>query len=226
MEEQELKPMDDTLNEEEKNKIVNDIVDKWNIVIGNFQNTTIQLCLMINDMIKDYPEETIKDLLKRVKQHPNIKKFVSIDRIWQGMRLVKQRQDLIQYHHLPEQEKQKLPEEKKPYLKKDGEVFWEFYFELAKQPISQNRIITLEQMGKQEKWSFRDLREHIRMEKEEEASPLGYAAKRKEKAELIKIIIARCRELPVEQLRGVSNFCKELLQDRIEGKQDGKENHS
>jgi len=138
---------DKSLGKHEMEKIVNSIVDKWNEIIKGFENTTITLCLMVKDMLDEYPDATIKDIMREVKAHPQIKRFVSLDRIWQGMRLVKNKPELIEYHKKTSEEKAKVPEEAKPYLKQDGEVFWEFYFELEKRPLSSAVKVMLEQEG-------------------------------------------------------------------------------
>jgi len=202
--------MEEIIKEGELNKIVEKIVSNWNDLVKNFENTTIRLCLMINEYIKKYPDNTVKEILKKVRLHPEIKRFVSIDRIWQGMRLIRKRPDLIDYHSKSEEEKKNTVGVIKPYLKKDGEIFWEFYFELAKQPLSDNMLIMLEQDGIKNKWSYRELRQRIVEVKEELEEPGAFEIKRKEKYELIKKIIAISRTLKVEQLRGVFTFCEEL----------------
>ena len=196
-------------------EVVEKIVSKWNELVTVVQNTTIGLCLMIKEMTIDYPDDTIKDVLTKVKQHPDIKRFVSIDRIWQGMRLIKKRTDLIEYMGMKPEDKQVLSEEKKPYLKKDGEIFWEFYFELAKQPMSDQTIMMLELDGKSQSWSFRQLREKIQEIKEETDQPLGYSDNRKEKGELLKKIIGVCRVLPVDRLRGVFTLAQDFQKENI-----------
>jgi len=204
-------------------EVVESIVSKWNELVTVVQNTTIGLCLMIKEMTKDYPDDTIKDVLIKVKQHPNIKRFVSIDRIWQGMRLINKRNDLIEYMAMEPEAKQELSEEKKPYLKKDGEIFWEFYFELAKQPMSDQTIMMLELDGKNENWSFRQLREKIQEIKEETDQPLGYADNRREKGELLKKIIAISKVLPVDRLRGILTLCQDFQKENIGIKKESKE---
>ena len=220
MEKREKMEKDIVPKETEIDKIVEQIVDKWNNLVRNLENTTIRMCLMINEYIKKYPDKTVKEILRRVRQHPNIRRFVSIDRIWQGMRLIRKRPDLIEYYSKSEQEKQGVPEEQKPYLKKDGEVFWEFYFELAKQPLSDNTLLMLELDGKKNQWSFRQLRNKLSEIKGEYAEPLGFETKKQEKYELIKQILAICRELPIENLRDILSLCKEFQQENMHIKED------
>jgi len=204
----------------EINQVVNDIVIQWNNLVKNFQNTTIQLCLMVQDMLKDYPDESVKEILKKVKTHPNIKRFVSIDRIWQGLRLIKRRPELIEYNSLAEEKKEELPIEKKPYIKKDGEIFWEFYFELEKQPFSQGVTAQIEQQGKEEQWSFRQLRDHIQDTKEMMNHPGEFETRKKEKFENIKKINAIMRQLPIEKIRGILTLCQDFQKDNFEQKKE------
>ncbi len=199
----------DPNDENQINEVVETIVDKWNNLVEDVENTTIKLCTMINDMVKDYPQETTKNILQKVKQHPNVKRFVSLDRIWQGMRLIKRRPELLEYHQKSEEEKKQTSEEEKPYVKSDGRVFWEFYFELAKQPLSEGTIEQIEQDAKEEKWSFRDLRQNLKELKEQSEQPLGHETTKKEKQELIREITGMLKEFSVEQLRGIKTFCQE-----------------
>jgi len=208
-----FKKFDTTPEKKDVDDVVEKIVSKWNSLVVNFQNTTISLCLMVQDMIKDYPDEAVKDILKKVKEHHNIKRFVSTDRIWQGMRLIRKRPDLIQFHNQNVEEREKVPEEKKPYIKKDGEIFWEFYFELAKQPLSDKTLMMIEIEGKEKKWSFRDLRTKLADTKDEQKEPLGYESKKKEKYELIKQILGICKSLTIDDLKKTIKNCKELQEE-------------
>lgn len=203
------------LSEKEIKLKVEEIVARWNNIIVDFQNTTIRLCLMVKDYLKDCPDATVKEILKRVRNHPNVKRFVAIDRIWQGLRLIRNRPDLIEYHLKEEGERVSLPEDKKPYVKKDGEVFWEFYFELEKHPLSTAMQSYLEQEGKRDKWSYRELKTKLMEVKDEMEAGGAYELRRKEKYELIRKIAAVCKELRVEQLRGVFNFCEEFRKENL-----------
>ncbi len=199
------------LSESEKNVLVEEIVKEWNGIVSTMQTPTIRLCLKIKEILKDHPQDTIKGILKMVSEHPNIKKFVSIDRIWQGMRLVKNRPDLIEFVEKSEEEKEGLDFKNKPYLKKDGEVFWEFYFELEKAPIGDMRRQMLEVDGKENLWSFRDLRRNIQDVKDELISPNGDLQTRKRlKNELLKQIIGILREFSVEKLNVSLTKLKEI----------------
>jgi len=201
---------DTSLGKHEMEKIVNSIVDKWNEIIKGFENTTITLCLMVKDMLDEYPDATIKDIMREVKAHPQIKRFVSLDRIWQGMRLVKNKPDLIEYHKKTPEEKAKVPEETRPYLKQDGEVFWEFYFELEKRPLSSAVKVMLEQEGKDDKWSWRTLKGKLNDYKDEMEHPGAFEVRRHEKAEQIKNVINVCKRMSLENVKKVLDFARNL----------------
>jgi len=187
--------------EEKKKEITERIVTEWNNLVNNVQNTTIKLCLKIKEILGDYPECTVKEILDRVSKHPEVKQFVSIQRIWQGLRLVKNRPDLIEYVKKDDNEKKDLGFHQRPYLKKDGEVFWEFYFELEKAPFDPMKKKMIEQEAKDEFWSFRELRKKIQEYKDELVSPPGEQAMRKRlKRELIKEVSSIMRKFTVEEL--------------------------
>ena len=196
------------VDDKTEDEIVEEIVVNWNRMVTKVQNATIDLSLMVKKLTKDRPDETIKDIFKKVREHPNIKMFVSLDRIWQGLRLINKRPELIEYHNLDEDQKNNLPEDRKPYLKKDGEVFWEFYFELAKQNLNEGILVQIEQEGKREGWSFRTLRSKLQEIKDEITNPGAYVSERAEKSELIGKIMVSVRKLPVEELRGVYKYIR------------------
>lgn len=190
---------------DEETPVVEEIVEKWNMLVTNTENNTIKLCLMIKEILKNYPEDKIIDIIQRVKTHPHIKRFISIDRIYQGIRLINERNDLIEYHQMTSDERQTLPEDKKPYTKVDGEVFWEFYFELHKQPFSNGVVSMMEMEAKKEKWSYRDLKEKISDFKMELDHPIGFEGFKKERNELFKSILNLMKSVNNEALKETKN---------------------
>ena len=193
------------LSEQDKSKLVEDIVNRWNSLVEGVQNLTISLCLYIKESMKDYPSESIKEVMDRVKKHPNIKKFVSTDRIWQGMRLLERRPDVIEYMLSPEQVKQdRFDEEKTPILKKDGEVFIEAYFELEKSPLPRNERDILEIDARENNWSYRELKEAIRKRTDELKNPgSDWTELRLQRDSLISQIITVVKSMPIEKLPNV-----------------------
>jgi len=209
---------DKTIGQHEMDKIVDQIVDKWNEIITGFENTTISLCLMIKDMLKHCPDETIKEILQRVKTHPRIKRFVSIDRIYQGMKLVRKRQDLIEYHLKKPEERAKIID--KPYLKSDGEIFWEFYFEIEKRPLSDAVKTFMENEAKSEKWTYRTLRQKLSEYKDEMEHPGEFENRKFEKAELIKSVVIVCRNMNLENVKKVLDYARNLQMQTLQGNKD------
>jgi len=216
-----MEMIDNTPLESQINKVVEEIVIKWNGVVTNFQNATITLCLVVKDLLKDYPEQSVREILKKVKSHPNIKRLVSVDRIRQGLRLMKKRPELVEYQMLPE-DKRSSYSKAPPYVKKDGEIFWEFYLELAKHPISDGLMSTLEQKGIMNKWTYRELKQNISESLDELKDPLGYEIKKKEKYELIKSINSIMKEMTPDNLNKVLELCKEIQFKKIEHKEEAK----
>ena len=212
------------ISDQDKKEAVEFIVIRWNEMVKNIQNTTISLCLMIKERMKDYPNATVREILDEVKKHPNIKRFVSIDRIWQGLRLVHNRPDVIDYHKKGEEERKVS---NKPYIKPDGEVFWEFYFELEKAPFDPLRREMLEKEGKSELWSFRKLKQKIQELKDDRLTPIArdILSRRKEKYELLRQSTAVLQTFPLEKLRDAYKLLlalrkqdiKELAGDKIVG---------
>jgi len=192
------------LDQMEKTKLVEDIVEKWNILIENVQNLTIQLCLYIKEQMKEYDSASITEVMNEVKKHPKIKRFVSIDRIWQGMRLIERRPDVIQYMISPEDVKETVEDEKKPILKKDGDVFIEAYFELEKSPLPPLERDMLEIDAKENNWSYRELKNAIKQRIEEKKNPgKDWYKLQQARENYISEIIAIVKSMPTEKLPNI-----------------------
>lgn len=195
------------LDELNKTKLVEDIVEKWNILVENVQNLTIQLCLYIKEQMKNYDSASITEVMNEVKKHPKIKRFVSIDRIWQGMRLIERRPDVIQYMISPEDVKDQVDDEKKPILKKDGDVFIEAYFELEKSPLPPLERDMLEYDAKENNWSYRELKNAIKQRIEEKKNPgKDWYKLQQAREKYISEIIAIVKSMPTEKLPNIINI--------------------
>jgi len=185
---------------EEQDQVVEKIVVEWNKHVDLVQNQTIKLCLLIKEMTHDLPKESVKNILNEVKQHPNIKRFVSIDRIWQGMRLISRRPELIDYVEMNEEKKKELSVQQTPYIKKDGEVFWEYYFELEKHNITPLDRDIIEKTGKEEGWTCKQLREQIQQKRDQMASTGDTYIKNQIKNEKVFKCIAIIKSLSYEKI--------------------------
>lgn len=209
------------LNQDE---LVEQIVNTWNTVVENFQNTTLSLSLMINEKLAQYPDASVKEILEKVKSHPRIKRFVSLDRIWQGVRLLKSRPEIVEYVKAQSEEERKVIAEKNNlYLKKDGDLFVEYYFEIAKQPLNDGILVQIEQEGVNEKWSYRDLRKKLQEVKDEMASPGAYISSKEEKRDLLKLINIEIRMLQPDQLREILKKIRSLKEGYRQGKEPEKD---
>jgi len=192
------------LDELEKTKLVEDIVEKWNILIENVQNLTIQLCLYIKEQMKNYDSVSITEVMTDVKKHPKIKRFVSIDRIWQGMRLIERRPDVIQYMLSSEEDKEIIEQKQKPILKKDGDVFIEAYFELEKSPLPPIERDMLEIDAKENNWSYRELKNAIKQRIEENKNPgKDWYRLQQAREKYVSEIIAIVKSMPTEKLPNI-----------------------
>lgn len=216
-----------TLTDSEKDKVVEEIVVKWNEMVVTIQNTTINLCSMIKDMLNKYPKDTIKDIVDKVKRHPEIKGFVSIERIWQGMRLIERKPQLLEFSKKTEKERGEIEYKEKPYLKKDGEIFWEFYFEIQKSPLNDLEKEMLEVEGKKELWSYRALKDKIQERRDELELPTLDIARRQEKKEMIRTVVGILKDMPLEKIRDAIRLLTALKKQKLhllnEKSEEGKE---
>ena len=190
---------------EEQDKIVRALVDTWNSIITEYENKTILFALRVKKLLEGYPDKTIQDIVDKVRSHPDLKQPAhSKDRIMQGLRLVRERPDLIEYNKKPKKEQEKIPPKDKPYLKRDGGIFWEFYFQMYKYNIDSGLRKELEEKGKKELWSSRKLKSEVGNLLEEKREP--YTRRRLQKGNLIKEIIVMMRELEPDDLESVKAF--------------------
>jgi len=189
---------------------VDKIVIEWNDIVTHFENSTIAFCKKISKILKNYPDESVKGILKKVNKHPDIKKTISIHRIWQGLRLINKRPDLIEYMENDEY-KDEAAEHELPYIKKDGNIFWEFYFELYKYNLNDGVRTILEQKGKREHWSYRDLKQEIRIARDE--IELTTEEEKKEYKLLRRKAIAIITKFRLNELKFVVAYLEEVFQN-------------
>jgi len=186
---------------EEKDKIIISLVNIWNNIIDSFENKTIAFALRVKKLLKGYPDKTISEIIDKVRTHPDIKDpAYSKDRIMQGLRLVNSKigQNLLDWKDKPAERKEATPFENKPYLKRDGKVFWEFYFQLNKYNFDPGMKHELIDKGKKELWSSRKLKKEIGKVMEEKHEP--NTLRRFQKRDLIQEIVIMLRELQPTEL--------------------------
>lgn len=178
---------------EDTEKITDLLVNYWNRIITDFENRTIIFALKLKELLKGYPDKTIKEVLDKMQRHPDLKQSIhSKDRIMQGLRLVNERPDLIAWaggshtHMEP------------PYLKHDGSIHWEFYFQLYKWNLDPGLRLELEDKAKQEKWSVRHLQNEMQKLQQEIAEP--NTRRRLQKAALIKELVLMLKDLQPDDL--------------------------
>lgn len=180
---------------EEQSKVITALVAVWNNIITEYENKTILFALRVKELCKGYPDKTISELIEKVRNHPDLKQPAhSKDRIMQGLRLVNERPDLLDW----EQHKSKV------YLKKDGTPFWEFYFQLYKYSIDPGFRFELEEKGKAQNWSCRRLQAEISKLLEEKREPNDM--RRFKKRDLIREIVIMIKELEPADMEKIRAF--------------------
>jgi len=201
---------------EEQDKIVESLVNIWNEIITEYENKTIIFALRVKDLLKGYPDKTISELIDKVRKHPDLKSSAhSKDRIMQGIRLVNSKigQDLLEWQNKTPEEMKATPFSDKPYLKRDGTVFWEYYFVLNKYNFDPGLKYELEQEGKKELWSVRKLQKEINRIMEEKAEP--NTVRRNQKRDLIREIVIMIRELQPLELVMIRDTIFEQFEDKL-----------
>jgi hypothetical protein len=201
--------------------LVEKIVDNWNSIVGTYENSLLKFAMYLNEILTTYPEQTAKEIIAKAKMHPKIKLTVSTDRIYQMWRLVKNRPDIPRYVlEMKPEERQALPKEKQPILKKDGTVAIEQYLELYKRPqlVDEGMKTHLEQESKEKGWTVKEMKEKImEVTASTETPAVGNAAI--EKGQLIKEILGILKVLPVHKVRGVKKFAEGLAKGEEESEE-------
>jgi len=206
---------------EEEAKIVESLVRCWNKIVNNYENQTIQFSLMVQEIMKGYPEKTITRIITKVKNHPEYKEGPSKDRILQGIRLINERNDLIAWKDKSVEERELMSFDKKPYRKRDGTIFWEFYFQLYKCNMDPGLRLDLEKQGKEQLWSVRKLRSEINKVMEEYREP--NTKRRFQKRDLIKEILIMLKDLDVQDLIMIKDVIKQEFNKKLIGYNKWKE---
>lgn len=186
---------------ESESRLVEAIVSKWNEVLEISENKTIQFALIVNNLLKDFPDEKKKSIMLKVVKHRKLKTSISKDRIYQGLRLANHRPDLIAF-------KEGKNTQYKPYLKEDGSIFWEFYFQLYKYSLGNDSRVRLENEGKKNNWSVRDLNNAIAKER---GLADGHA-----KSEAIKKLYSIVRKLNAENIKKLIKLAEELNETKVD----------
>jgi hypothetical protein len=199
---------------EHEDNLVSQIVSNWNVIVLNVENSTIKFGMVLTELLSSYPETTAKEIIRRVKLHPDLKPTISTDRIYQGWRLCKNRPELARMiaEYTPKKLLE-LPEKDRPILKRDGTVAVEHYLELYKRPglIDEGMKIHLEEEAKKNKWTVQQLKDKINEVTVDLKEP--QEKERIQKGELIRHIIMLLRTLDVAKLRGVKSFILELKEE-------------
>ena len=199
----ESSPYKDLALIEHQDEIVLALVNQWNTILLEIENKTILFALQVKKLCEGYPEQTVSAIIDKVRTHPDLlQEAHSKDRILQGVRLVRDRPDLID-----------APE--KAYKKKDGNMFWEFYFQLYKYQMDPGIRLQFEEDGMENKWSVRKLKSELGKHFENVKTP--HARTRYEKRDLIQEIIVMLRCLDIQDLKMLRSVIQEQFNPKLDG---------
>ena len=201
---------------EHQEAVVEALVQEWNQIIEDYENKTIMFSIKVMELMKGYPDKTISEIIEKVRNHPKLLQPAhSKDRIMQGVRLIKERKDLIEWKEKTIEEQKALPFIEKPYRKRDGKIFWEFYFQLYKYDMDPGIRAQLEEDGKQDLWSVRKLKSEIGKIMEEKRDP--NTARRFKKRDEIREIVIMLKCLEPQDLIMIKEVIKEQFNIKLEG---------
>ena len=197
----ESSPYKDLALIEHQDEIVIALVKQWNSILLEIENKTILFALQVKKLCEGYPEQTVSEIIDKVRNHPDLlQEAHSKDRILQGIRLVRERPDLL---------------EGKGYKKKDGNTFWEFYFQLYKYQMDPGIKLQFEEDGMENKWSVRKLKSELGKHFERIKTP--HTKTRYEKRDLIKELIVMVRCLDITDLKMLRSVIQEQFNTKLGG---------
>jgi hypothetical protein len=196
---------------EEEDKVIDQWVKEWNDVVIGFESSTLKFCQRLNEFLQQFPFETKNNLIKRITSHPNIKRSLSPLRIYQNVKLLENRPDILDAVERTGSRENK----KNYYYKKDGSLFTEFYIELYanRHNIPSDVAKSLELKGIENKWTYRELVDEIHKAKEE--YNLTPDTDRWEKAKVMKEIIASLRGLSLENVKRIRQMIYEIKKAKM-----------
>jgi len=201
---------------EHQEAVVEALVQEWNQIIEDYENKTIVFSIKVMELMKGYPDKTISEIIEKVRNHPKLLQPAhSRDRIMQGIRLIKERKDLIEWKEKTFEEQKAIPFIKKPYRKRDGKIFWEFYFQLYKYDMDPGIRLQFEEDAKLNKWSVRKFKAELG--KYFEKIKVPHTQTRYEKHELIKELVIMLRCLENQDLKMIRSVIQEQFNPKLDG---------
>jgi hypothetical protein len=188
--------------------LVDAIANEWERIEKGYANASLLFCYRLKQTLDENPDLNAKDLGKRLMEHPKVKN-ISTQRLWDNLRMLKRFPDVVEWQLFPE----KREEVKEPILKKDGNLFEEFYRELSKYSFDNTTLNYLETKGKEESWSFRDLKGEINRVRDSNALELG--EDKKLRSEAVRALISSLKDKPTRLIRKITEMVKSKEFDGI-----------
>ena len=181
----------------EKNELLSNMVGEWNGIVVPYNKSMFTFCKKLSELKKQFEHDSFSTIIREFSNHPDIRHPPSVGRIWQYIKLLDNKPEILKAIEYPDKKSNK----ENYYYKKDGSLFTEFYIELfgGRHALPDEVARVLEKRGRSESWSYRDLIEKIHEAKED--SDLTTVGSRLEKANLIRNIIAKLRTLSVADLK-------------------------
>ena len=201
---------------EHEKEIVDLLVQHWNNIVGDYENRTIMWAMKVQELIKTYPDKTVKAVLDKIRSHPDLKSPMhSRDRIYSGLRLVRTKPKVIEWIQMTPAQRREVPEEDAPYHKDNAamDLQTEFYLTLGKWSLDPGFEWELEMKAKQDKWSYRKLIQEVQKLRVEIAEP--NTMRRLQKAAYIKELVVMLKDLQPDELNQIKSFVLDKYSDKL-----------
>lgn len=181
----------------ERKDLLNKMVEEWNSIIVPQNKLLLEFCNKLTVLRKQFEHDSFSTIIREFSNHPSIRHPPSPGRIWQFLKLLENKPNIINAIEFPD----KKENQKEYYYKKDKSLFTEFYIELygGRHALPDDVVKVLEKRGIKENWSYRQLIDKIHEASED--SSLMTPNSKLEKSSLIRKIIAKLKSLSVDQLK-------------------------
>ena len=218
-------PYGDNAIIEHQDEIVEALVISWNNIVVDFENRALLFALKVKEILKDCPDKTYAEVIEKVRNHPNLKQQAhSKDRIMRYVRLATKEPKVIEYSQMKPEEKELVPVEDVPYLKKDGDVHWEFYLTINRWQIDPGLYEEIKETAKKENWSSGKAYKKVKELLAEKREPNTY--RRYKKANYIREFVVLLRDLSLEDMEDLLVIAIAKFDAKLIGYKKWKENQN
>ena len=189
-------------NEYFEEKLADAIANEWVNIETTYTNKSLIFCYKIKKTLEENPAVNAKNIAKKLSENPKVSN-ISTQRLWDNLRMMNRFPDAVEWQ-LNESKRESLDE---PILKKDGNLFEEFYREISKYKLDEATRTFLVEEGKKNSWSYRQLKANISSLRDKQALEPGEDKVLRNEA--VRSLISSLKDHPIKHIRHITKLVKE-----------------